>query len=277
MPGLSGIQACLERWPGCPQIAVFDTAFHQSLPARAYTYALPREADPSQTVRRYGFHGTSHRYVAAGAAQRLASSGRPVTPQRLITCHLGNGCSLAAIRDGQCCDTSMGFTPLEGLVMGTRAGDLDPAVLLYLAERFSLTAADLEDLLNHRSGLLGLSGLSSDVRDLQAAARAGHPRAQLALDVYAYRVRAMVGALAVSIGGIDALVFTGGIGENSVWLRRQVCDGLECLGIRLDNGLNESRRADVDIAQPDSPARVLIIHTREDLMIAREARRLAIQ
>jgi acetate kinase len=269
-PNLRGIAACLERWPTRPQVAVFDTAFHRSLPAHAYTYALPQEVCAAHAVRRYGFHGTSHRYVADCAAQRLEAAGLPRPQQRLITGHLGNGCSMAAVQGGQCRDTSMGFTPLEGLVMGTRAGDLDPAVLLYLSERHRATPAELDDLLNKRSGLLGLSGLSSDVRDLLAAAQQGHRRARLALDVFCYRVRKYIGAYTAALGGLDALIFTGGIGETSAPLRAQICHSLAFLGLAVDPARNADPPPDGDISDPSAAARIFVIPTHEELLIARD-------
>ncbi len=277
--GLQAIRAAEDALPQAMQVGLFDTAFFGNMPPCAYLYPVPYEWYEDWGIRRFGFHGTSHAYCTLRAAEMMGPDGlegnnEPV--EKLIICHLGQGASATAVRNGTAVTNSMGFTPLEGLMMGTRSGTIDPGLLLYVQRQHGLSVDQLDHILHNKSGLLGISGVSSDFRQVEAAAAQGHRRARLALDVYAYRVRAMVGALAVGIAGIDVLVFTGGIGENSAWLRRQVCDGLECLGVRLDEGLNENRRADADIAQPESPARVLIIHTREDLMIAREARRLAI-
>ncbi|MBN2291617.1 MAG: acetate/propionate family kinase [Pirellulales bacterium] len=271
--GLQAINAAEDALPEAMQVGLFDTAFFGDIPPCAYLYPVPYQWYEDWGIRRFGFHGTSHAYCTQRAAEMMELEG-PVS--RLVICHLGQGGSATAVRDGTAVTNTMGFTPLEGFMMGTRSGTLDPGLLLYVQREHGLTVDQLDHILHKESGLLGLSGVSSDFRQVEIAASEGHKRARLALDVYAYRVRAMVGALAVSIGGIDALVFTGGIGENSAWLRSQVCDGLECLGVHLDPSLNENERADADIAQRESAARVLIIHTREDLMIAREARRLAL-
>jgi len=278
--GLQAIEAAEDALPEAMQVGLFDTAFFGDIPPCAYLYPVPYEWYEDWGIRRFGFHGTSHAYCTDRAAEMMGAEGlldddKPVV--KLVICHLGQGGSATAVRDGTAVTNTMGFTPLEGFMMGTRSGTLDPGLLLYVQREHGLSVDQLDHILHKESGLLGISGVSSDFRQVEAAAAEGHKRAQLALDVYVYRVRAMIGALAVSIGGIDALVFTGGIGENSIWLRRQVCDGLECLGVRLDDSLNESCHADSDIAKPESPARVFIIHTREDLMIAREARRLAIE
>lgn len=269
--GLEAIAAVEAALPGVPQVGLFDTAFFADIPPAAFLYPVPYEWYTEWGIRRCGFHGTSHAYCTERAAELL---GRPLAPLRLVICHLGQGSSAAAVRDGVAITNTMGFTPLEGFMMGTRSGTVDPGILLHVLRDRGLSVTELDDILHHKSGLLGISGVSSDFRQVEAAARQGHARAQLALDMYAYRVRAMVGALAVTLGGLDALVFTGGIGENSVWLRGEVCRGLECLGLRLDAQRNASIPPDADIAAADSPVRVLLIHTREDYLIAREARRL---
>ena len=269
--GLEAIAAAEEALPGVPQIGLFDTAFFADIPPAAYLYPVPYEWYTQWGIRRYGFHGTSHAYCTERAAEML---GQPVEELNMIICHLGQGGSATAVQAGKAITNTMGFTPLEGFMMGTRSGTVDPGILLYVMREHGLSVEQLDYILHHRSGLLGLSGVSSDFRQVELAAAQGNPRAQLALDVYAYRVRAMVGALAVTLGRVDVLVFTGGIGENSAWLRKEVCRGLECIGVHLDPEKNQSLRPDADIAQPASPARVLLIHTREDYMIARQARQM---
>jgi acetate kinase len=222
-------------------------------------------------LRRYGFHGLSHAYCAARAVELL---GRPAAGTRVVVCHLGNGCSVSAVRDGRCVDTSMGFTPLEGLMMGTRSGSVDPGLLLHVLRDRGLTPDQLDHILNHESGLLGVSGVAADMRQVLAAARGGHEQARLALDIYARRIRQTVGAMAATLGGIDALVFTAGIGENSAEVRAASCEGLECLGLRLDPAANAARRPDADVAAAGSPGRILVIATREDLTIVRETVRV---
>ncbi|NQT51290.1 acetate kinase, partial [bacterium] len=235
-PNLVGIRCANRAFPGKPNVGVFDTAFHESMPAHAYTYALPYELYAEQRIRRYGFHGTSHRFVAARAAEML---GVPLDEFHGITCHLGNGCSMAAVADGKSVDTTMGLTPLEGLVMGTRCGDIDPAIVLHLARSHGLSLDEIDRLLNKKSGLLGLSGLSNDVRTLLDAAPS-NPRARLALDVFCYRVRKYIGAYLAALGRAHAVVFTGGIGENAWPIRRQILEGLGNLGIELDAEANEA-------------------------------------
>jgi len=265
-PNLVGIRSAARAFPGKPHVAVFDTAFHQTMPRHSFVYALPYELYEKGRIRRYGFHGTSHRYVAARAAQLLN-----LAPDRFngITCHLGNGCSMAAVANGRSVDTTMGLTPLEGLVMGTRSGDIDPAIIFHLArnERMSLDAIDA--LLNKKSGLLGLSGLSNDCRALIEAAPE-NPRARLALDVFCYRIRKYIGAYLAALGRVDAIVFTGGIGENGIVLRRQILEGLDALGIELDTAANEVRAREATISTPTSRIRVLVVPTNEELMIARD-------
>lgn len=270
-PALEAIEASETAFPGVAQVAVFDTAFFASLPARAYVYPLPYEWYSDWGIRRFGFHGISHAYCAGRALELLA---REASGTRLVICHLGNGCSASAVRDGAAVATSMGFTPLEGMMMGTRSGSVDPGILIHVQKERGLSANDLDQILNQRSGLLGVSGVSSDYRQVERAAGAGNERARLALEMFADRVRATIGALAVTLGGLDALVFSAGIGENSANLRAQVCAGLKCLGARLDRERNAAAQGDADIAEDRSPARILVIQTREDVLIAREAQRL---
>ena len=269
--GLEAIAATEEALPGVPLVGLFDTAFFARIPAYAYLYPVPYEWYAQWGIRRYGFHGTSHAYCTQRAAEML---GRPVEQLRLVICHLGQGSSATAVNAGVAVTNTMGFTPLEGFMMGSRSGTVDPGILLYVMREKGLSVDELDYVLHHKAGLLGLSGVSSDFRQVEAAAAEGHERARLALDVYAYRVKTMVGALAVTLDGFDALVFTGGIGENSASLRREVCRGLACLGVALDDHRNQDEHPDADLATPDSRARVLTIHTREDYMIARESRRL---
>jgi acetate kinase len=272
--GLEAIEATQTALPGVLQVGLFDTAFFADIPPAAYLYPVPYQWYADWGIRRFGFHGTSHAYCTARAAEML---GRDASELDLVICHLGQGGSATAVQRGVAVTNTMGFTPLEGFMMGTRSGTVDPGMLLYVLRERGLTCDELDEVLHHRSGLLGISGVSSDFRQVEAAAAEGHQRAQLALDVYAYRVRAMIGALAVTLGRLDALVFTGGIGENSAWLRSEVCKGLECLGIHLDRTRSAACTPDCDLSPPDSPVRVLAIHTREDLMIARESRRLALE
>ena len=269
-PALEAIEAAEAALPGVPQVAVFDTAFYASLSPAHYVYPLPYPWFQDWGVRRFGFHGISHAYCAARAAE-LLDRGRGLN---VVTCHLGNGCSATATRDGIAVATTMGFTPMDGLMMGTRAGSVDPGILLYVQKHRGLTPAELEQLLNHGAGLKGVSGVSSDYRQVEIAARAGNERARLALEIYAVRVRQAVGSLAVTLGGVDALVFTAGVGEHSAALRAAACDGLECLGLRLDPRKNLACEPDTDIAADDAAGRILVIHTREELMIAREVRRV---
>jgi len=270
-PNLAGIRGAMHALPNAPQVACFDTAFHATIPAVAYTYALPYELYEKLGVRRYGFHGTSHRYVARRAAAIL---GRDKYGINCITCHLGNGSSMAAVRDGRSVDTSMGLTPLEGLVMGTRCGDIDPAILFYLAEN-GYTVAQLNDLCNKKSGVLGISGSSNDMRTLVEEAAAGHERAQLAIDIFCYRIKKYIGAYSAALGRVDALVFTGGIGENAVVLREQICANLASLGIRVDPQKNESavgKEARIDAE--DGGVAVLVIPTDEEGAIAADTYQL---
>ncbi len=272
--GLEAIEATEAALPGVPQVGLFDTAFFAHIPPCAYLYPVPYEWYTDWGIRRFGFHGTSHAYCTLRAHEML---GRGPKGVRLVICHLGQGSSATAVAEGVAVTNTMGFTPLEGFMMGTRSGTVDPGIILYVQREKGLTVEQVDEILHHRSGLLGISGLSSDFRRVEQAAQQGHERSRLALEVYAYRVRTMIGALAVTLGGLDALVFTGGIGENSSWLRSEACRGLECLGVYLDAEKNLMTRPDDDVAKADSPARVLLIHTREDLMIAREARRLVLE
>ncbi len=269
-PNLVGIRAAREIFPDLPHVAVFDTAFHQTMPEEAFLYPIPYELYVEDHIRRYGFHGTSHRYVALRAAAMLGHAGAGFTG---ITCHLGNGCSLAAVREGRSVDTSMGLTPLEGVAMGTRSGDLDPAIIFHLVEQKGMTLAQVNALLNRRSGLLGLSGLSNDLREIHGAAAAGNRRARTAENVYAYRIKKYIGAYLAVLGGAEAIVMTGGVGENSASMRALILGGLGGLGIRLDAARNaECRGSECDIAAADSPTRILVIPTNEELMIARDTR-----
>jgi acetate kinase len=270
-PALASIEQAMGAWPGVPQVAVFDTAFHATLPSRAYHYALPYAWYERWGVRRFGFHGLSHAYCAERAAELL---GQPREELKLVSCHLGSGCSLAAIAGGASIATSMGFTPLDGLVMATRPGAVDPGVLTYLLAENRLTLAELEDALYHDSGLLGVSGLSGDMREILTARAEGQPRAALAFDLYVARLREGIGAMAAALGGIDALVFTGGVGEHASEVRAAACAGFAWIGLALDEEANARVTPDAEIARPGSRVRVLALHTREELMIARETARV---
>jgi acetate kinase len=253
--------------PGIPQVAVFDTAFHATLPPEARTYPLPDRWTRDWGIRRFGFHGLSHAYCSRRAAEML---GRPTDELRLVVCHLGHGCSASAVRGGRCVDTTMGFTPLEGLMMATRSGSIDPSIVLHVQQHHGLTAEQVETALNRESGLLGVSDVSGDMRQVLAAAKAGHEQARLALAVYVHRVRQAIGALAVTMGGIDVLVFTAGVGEHASEIRESICAGLECLGLELDAGANADCRPDADVARHGSRGRILVIATREDVTMLHE-------
>jgi len=270
-PNILGIEACQQLMPGVPMVGVFDTAFHQTMPKEAYIYALPYELYEKYRVRRYGFHGTSHKYVSQRAAAML---GKNIEDLKIVTCHLGNGASVAAVKNGKSVDTSMGFTPLEGLAMGTRCGDLDPAIVKFIAEKEGLDLNGVDKLLNKQSGVLGVSGVSSDFRDIEEAAEKGNERAELALKIFAYRVRKYIGAYAAAMGGIDAIVFTAGLGENSPEMRADVCKGLEFLGVEIDPEKNNVRGKEVDVSKDGSKVKVLLIPTNEELMIARDTMEL---
>ena len=264
---ITGIKACQAVMPSTPMVAVFDTAFHQTMPARSYIYALPYEYYEKDKVRRYGFHGTSHRYVSARAAALL---GKPIEELKIITCHLGNGSSVSAIDGGRSVDTSMGFTPLAGVPMGTRSGDLDAGILEYLMNKYGMDIKEMLNVLNKKSGVLGISGVSSDFRDLEEAAKAGNDRAQLALDSFQYSVKKLVGAYAAAMGGVDAIVFTAGVGENSAGQRLAIASGLEFMGVKMDADANNIRGKEAVISAADSKVKVLLIPTNEELMIARD-------
>ena len=267
---LIGIRACQELMPGVPMVAVFDTAFHQTMPDVAYTYGIPYEYYEKYKVRRYGFHGTSHSYVSKRTAEIV---GKPYDQMKIIVCHLGNGASISAVNCGKSVDTSdtsMGFTPLEGLVMGTRSGDLDPAIIDFVGKKEGLSLDEMNEVLNKKSGMLGISGVSSDGRDLEAAAETGNKRAQLALDVFDYRVIKYIGAYAAAMNGVDAIAFTAGIGENNIKMRKDVCSSLTYLGVKLDEEKNNVRGEERIISADDSKVQVLLVPTNEELAIARE-------
>jgi len=271
-PNLTGIRACKQHMPGVPQVAVFDTAFHQTMPAKAYLYAIDHALYEKYKIRRYGFHGTSHKYVTQKAAELL---NRPLSELKLATCHLGNGASVCAVSGGQSVDTSMGLTPLEGLAMGTRSGDIDPALITFIMEKENLTAQQVLDMLNKKSGMLGLSGgVGSDFRDLSAAAEGGNAKAGDALDVFAYRVAGYIGRYAACMNGLDAVVFTAGIGENDSAIRAKVCEYLTWLGADINQSENNKRGQMLDISNPRAKVRVLVIPTNEELMIARDTKKI---
>lgn len=267
-----GIKAFKEILPNVPAVAVFDTAFHQSMPEESFLYSLPYEYYKEFGIRKYGFHGTSHKYVSERAAELL---DRPIEQLRILSCHLGNGASIAAIEGGKSIDTSMGFTPLAGVTMGTRSGNLDPALIPFIMDKTGQTAVEVLDTLNKRSGLLGLTGFSSDLRDIQEKADAGDERAETALNVFTSRIHKYIGSYAARMSGVDAIVFTAGIGENSITIRERVLRGLEFMGVYFDPSLNEVRGKEAFINFPHSPVKVIIIPTNEEVMIARDTVRLA--
>ena len=264
---LIGIRACQELMPGVPMVAVFDTAFHQTMPEEAYLYGLPYVYYENYKVRRYGFHGTSHSFVSKRTAEII---GKPYEDCKIIVCHLGNGASLSAVMNGKSVDTSMGLTPLEGLVMGTRSGDIDPAIIEFVAKKEGKTLDEMMNVLNKKSGMLGISCLSSDGRDLEQAAEKGDDKAQAALDIFAYRVIKYVGAYAAAMNGVDAIVFTAGIGENDAACRSKVCKSLTYLGAEIDEELNKCRGVERIISTPESKVKLLVVPTNEELAIARE-------
>lgn len=270
-PNLMGINACEEILPGVPMVGVFDTAFHQTMPKDSFMYALPYEMYEKHKIRRYGFHGTSHKYVANKAAEMLEKS---IEDLKIITCHLGNGASITAVDGGKSVDTSMGFTPLEGLAMGTRCGDMDPAIVTFLMEKEGLSSSQVNEIMNKKSGVLGISGVSSDFRDIEDAASQGNERAKLALDMYYKRVTKYIGAYAAEMGGVDAIVFTAGLGENSPEARKIACSNLEFLGIKIDDEKNNVRGKDTVVTTDDSKVKVLLIPTNEELAIARETKNI---
>lgn len=269
-PNFMGIQAAMKIMPEGPQIAVFDTAFHQTIPRHAYVYALPYELYKEHGIRRYGFHGTSHKYVASRARKILEARDIPREKQRIVTCHLGNGVSFTAVKGGKSVDTSMGLTPVEGLVMGTRCGDIDPAIIPYLEKNLGYSADDIDDLINKKSGLLGVSGVGNDMRDIEARAAEGHERSKLALEIFCYRAAKYIGAYAAAMGGLDAIVFTAGIGEHSPPIRERICAGLGFMGVEIDKEKNAGCHTECDISAGETGARVLVIPTNEELAIARE-------
>ena len=271
-PNIMGIEACQILMPGVVQVGVFDTAFHQTMPKQAYMYAIPLELYDKYKIRRYGFHGTSHKYVTARAADLMGKKSEDI---KIVTCHLGNGASVAAVKNGKSVDTSMGFTPLEGLAMGTRCGDLDPAIIKFVSDKECLSIADVDSILNKKSGMLGLSGLSSDFRDVEDAYIEGNEKARLALDVFCYRVKKYIGAYAAAMNGLDAVIFTAGVGENSEVVRELICKDMDWIGIELDSEKNQTRGKEKEISKDGSKVKVLLIPTNEELMIARDTRLLA--
>jgi acetate kinase len=270
-PNLLGIAACKELMPNTPMVGVFDTAFHQTMPPESYIYAIPYEYYEKYGVRRYGFHGTSHKYVAERAADIMNVD---IKDLKIITCHLGNGASVSAIKRGKVMDTSMGFTPLEGLVMGTRSGDIDPAIVTYIRQKEDLAPGEFNEILNKKSGVLGISGISSDFRDLEVAAEEGDERAMLAIKVFVHKVRSYIGSYIAEMNGVDAIVFTAGVGENAIGMRDLICNDLGNLGIKLDLVKNKVRGKETIISREDSKVTVMLIPTNEELMIARDTYRL---
>ncbi|NLL29876.1 MAG: acetate kinase [Clostridiales bacterium] len=270
-PNIIGIEACKELMPETPMVAVFDTAFHQTMPKEAYICPLPYELYEKHGIRKYGFHGTSHKYVSHKVAEVM---NRDIKDLKIVTCHLGNGCSLAAIKGGKSIDTSMGFTPLAGVMMGTRSGNIDPSVISFLVEQEGYKLEDVTRMLNKESGLLGISGVSSDFRDVQMAAEKGNERAKLALDIFNYKIRAQIASYAGVMGGVDVIIFTAGIGENSSFARKEVLTGLEFLGFNIDEAKNEIRGEVQEISTKDSKVKVYEIPTNEELVIARDAVKL---
>lgn len=274
-PNITGIEACKQIMPNTPMVAVFDTAFHQTMPKYAYLYALPYDLYAEHGVRKYGFHGTSHQYVSGRAAKML---NRPIEELRLISCHLGNGASICAIKNGKSVDTSMGFTPLAGLAMGTRSGTIDPAVVFFLMDKGKMTAEEVNEYLNKKSGVLGISGVSSDFRDIQAAAESGNERAKLAIDIFCYRVKKYIGEYSTVTEGLDAVIFTAGIGENNDIIREKIVSGLDYLGISIDHKKNMNAKGkEMNISTSDAKVKTLVIPTNEELAIARETLELISQ
>lgn len=270
LPNITGIEACRALMPDVPMVAVFDTAFHQTIPEYAYIYPLPYEFYKKYGIRKYGFHGTSHKYVSHFAAKML---GKDLKDLKMITCHLGNGASLTAIKEGKSVETSMGFTPLEGIAMGTRSGSIDPAIIKFLMDELNIGIDEVNDILNKKSGVLGISGISSDFRDIEKAAEEGNHRAKLALDVFHYKVKKFIGSYSAVLGGLDVLVFTAGLGENSSDSRSRICSGLEFLGIKLDETKNNSAHGEPRIiSTADSKVTVMAVPTNEELMIARDTK-----
>ncbi|MBR4892502.1 MAG: acetate kinase [Clostridia bacterium] len=270
-PNILGIKACQEMMPGVPQVAVFDTAFHQTMPKEAYLYAVPYNYYETYGVRKYGFHGTSHKYVAQRAAAML---GKPIEELKIITCHLGNGSSISAVKGGKSIETSMGFTPLAGVCMGTRSGDIDPAIVEFIATKENMSVSEVLNILNKKSGVLGVSGLSSDFRDLLGDETDNKEKSRLAVDVFIYHVKKQIGICAAVMGGVDAIVFTAGVGENTEYVRRNAVSGLEFMGVKIDPELNKERGYELDISSSDATVKTLIIPTNEELMIALDTKKI---
>jgi acetate kinase len=270
-PGIAGIKACKTIMPNTPMVAVFDTAFHQTVPKHAYLYALPYEIYETYRIRKYGFHGTSHRYVAERAAQLM---GRNIEELNIVTCHLGNGSSICAVKGGKSIDTTMGFTPLAGLVMGTRCGDIDPAIVTFIMKKMNMTADEADDYMNKHSGMLGITGISSDFRDILKAEEEGNDRARIALDMFCYRVQNYIAQYAGVMGGLDAVVFTAGVGENNPFIRTRSTANLKFLGIDIDEAKNNTKAAEIDISTETAKVRTFVIATNEELAIARECKSL---
>ncbi|MDF2675555.1 MAG: acetate kinase [Clostridiales bacterium] len=271
-PNIIGINACKALMPSTPMVAVFDTAFHQTMPEHAYIYPLPYELYEKNKIRKYGFHGTSHKYVSQVAAEMM---DKDIKDLKIVSCHLGNGASIAAIKGGKSIETSMGFTPLAGLAMGTRAGDIDPAIITFMMEELNLSSDEVMDVVNKKSGVLGISGLSSDFRDLWSAAET-NKRAQLALDVFHYKIRTFICSYAGALGGVDCIIFTAGIGENSAKAREACCEELEFLGVKIDKEKNNVAGKAVDVSAADSKVKILVIPTNEELMIARDTKEIVV-
>lgn len=272
-PNILGIKACEKLMPGVAQVGVFDTAFHQTMPKHAFIYGLPYEVYKKHGIRRYGFHGTSHKFVSQQCAEMMGKKPEDI---KVITCHLGNGSSVAAVKNGAVVDTSMGLTPLEGLVMGTRCGDIDPAILPMLMKKENMDADAIDSYINKESGVLGISGVSSDFRDIEGAADGGNERAQLALDVFAYRVQKYVGAYAAAMNGVDAIVFTAGLGENSISMRESIAEAFGYLGAKIDKDRNNVRGKACEISTADSKVKLFVIPTNEELMIARDTKSICL-
>lgn len=267
-PNIIGIEACKSLMPNTPMAVVFDTAFHGTMPKEAYMYALPYELYSEHGIRKYGFHGTSHKYVANKVAEAM---GKDIKDLKIITCHLGNGASITAVKNGESIDTTMGFTPLDGIVMGTRSGSIDPAIVIYLIKELGYTVDEVNDILNKKSGILGISGVSSDFRDIRAAAyEENNERAKLALDLYHYKVRCQIGAYAAAMGGVDVIVFTAGVGENAIETREGCLEGLQFLGIEIDKDKNKVRGELKEVSKDTSKVKIYVIPTNEELMIAKE-------
>lgn len=268
---IMGIEGCAAEMPGIPMVAVFDTGFHQTMPKHAYLYAIPYEAYEKHSIRKYGFHGTSHKYVSERAAILI---GKPIEELKLISCHLGNGASISAVKYGKCIETTMGLTPLDGLVMGTRCGSLDPAVVTFLAQKEGMKAAEIDTYLNKKSGLLGVSGVSNDMRDIWKAADEGNERARLAIEMFCYRVKTFIGSYFAAMNGADGIIFTGGIGENDDKIRAKSLSDLESLGIIVDSEKNKAKAIEIDFSADDSKVKTLIIPTNEELAIAQETMKI---